>query len=434
MPLFQPASSTSRDMSTTQLNPLSHAASTDIAASLGNAHVNLFSDAPIPILIEDWSKVFEALMALQGNGVTDIDRYFDEHPQAVGELRKLHRFVDANQAVVRLCDADSRAHFLTKAHELLPADRTSNSAVYRAMFKRRTDCQGEHTLVTFSGRTVSIIWRCSLPDSLEGYRRLFFYAFDVTEQKGNSARLEALRAETARASRVSLFGELAASILHEIGQPLAGARTSSDAALRWLVRDDPEIEEAVSAIRAARRWTQDATEICRKIRGFLGKEPVKSVPFDPTEAIDSALCLVSPEASAKGISIETNVALALKVFADPLQVQQVLVNLLLNGIQSMDFNSANPQTLSLSVQADGAGSVLFEVRDSGCGIDSEMRQSLFQPFSTTKEGGIGMGLATARSIVEGHGGRIWVESAPLQGSRFRFTLPADHTTRSSSEP
>ncbi|EEF26313.1 conserved hypothetical protein, partial [Ricinus communis] len=258
-------------MSTT--NRPSRAHSDVVQAALGTPDVSLFSFAPIPILIEDWSLVFEALCALQDDGIHDIDQYFDERPEAVGELRKLHRFVDANEAAIRLFEAASREDFLERAKMLLPANRGSNSAVYRAMFKRQSACQGERMLVTLSGKKVPIIWRCSLPAELDGYRRLYFYAFDITEQKENNDRLQALRSEMARSSRVSLFGELAASILHEISQPLSGARTSSDAALRWLARETPEIDEAAAAIRDASRWAKDATEICRKIRGFLGKAP-----------------------------------------------------------------------------------------------------------------------------------------------------------------
>jgi two-component system, LuxR family, sensor kinase FixL len=395
-----------------------------VAAPTEATQADLFSTAPIPILLEDWSQVYVAVLELQRSGIPDIDRYFDERPEAVQELRRLHRFVDVNDAAVRLFEADSREHFLATARQLLPADRTSNSSVYRAMYKRETTCQGERTLVTFSGRKVPIIWRCSLPGDLDGYRRLFFYAFDVTEQKENANRLEALRAEMARSSRVSLFGELAASILHEISQPLSGVKTSSAAAQRWLERETPQIPEAVKAIRDASRWAGDATQICRKIRGFLGKVPVRPMQFDAVEVVDAALFLIAPEASSKGIPVETHVDAGLKVFADPLQIQQVLANLLLNGIHAIDSVPTNPRQLSITVRADGADTTEFAVHDTGCGVDSEAIGSLFQPFFTTKADGMGMGLAIVRSIVEGHGGRIWAESEPGQGTWFRFTLPA----------
>jgi len=420
-------------MSTTHRTQLSHAPHADVAAPGDLAQVNLFAAAPIPILLEDWSQVFEALRALQQSGVTDIDRYFDETPDAVSDLRKLHRFVDANDAAVHLFEAESKDHFMAKARELLPANRDSNSAVYRAMFNRETACQGERTLVTFSGRKVPIVWRCSLPRDLEGYRHLFFYAFDVTEQKENRDRLEALRAEMARSSRVSLFGELAASILHEVSQPLSGVRTSSDAALRWLERATPEVAEAVRAIRDASHWASDATEICRKMRNFLGKVPERPVQFDAVEVVDAALFLISPKANSEGILVETNITPGIKVFADPLQVQQVLVNLLVNGIHAVDSLPANRRTLSISVEDAGADTTAFAVYDTGRGIDDETLQSLFQPFFTTKADGMGMGLPIARSIVERHGGRIWAESQPDQRTCFRFVLPASRPAELSSD-
>jgi signal transduction histidine kinase len=381
-----------------------------------------FLSAPIPILIEDWSRVYEAVKQLQAAGITDIDRYFDEHPEAVEALRSLHAFVAANDAVLSLFEAQSREQFLAHAKDLLPANRTSNSAVLRAIFENKPACQGERTLRTFTGKTVPIVWRCSLPKSEEGYRRLHFYAFDVTQQKESNDRLQALRAEMARASRVSLFGEVSASILHEISQPLSAARASADASLRWLGRDRPEIEEAMSAIRDAARWARDATEICRKIRSFVGKTPVQSIRFPAIESVNSALFLISPEANAKEIRVESLVDPTIDVLADPVQIQQVLANLLLNGIQAIDSGPARERRLTVTVRRDGAEAV-FEVRDTGPGIEADEIELLFQPFYTSKADGMGMGLPVARSIVEAHHGRIWAQSEPGAGTCFGFTLP-----------
>jgi hypothetical protein len=167
--------------------------------------------------------------------------------------------------------------------------------VLRAIYDARPACQGERTLLTFKGRSVPIVWRCSLPKHEDGYRRLHFYAFDVTEQKEHSDRLDALRAEAARAARVSLFGEMSASILHEVSQPLSAVGSSAEAALRWLARDEPDIGEATAAIARAARWARDATEICRKIRGFIAKAPVQFVEFAASDAVHAALFWSRPK-------------------------------------------------------------------------------------------------------------------------------------------
>ncbi|MBB4513627.1 sensor histidine kinase [Paraburkholderia fungorum] len=396
---------------------------TDRPASTHLAESELFLSAPIPILIEDWSRVYRAIRRLQSTGISDIDKYFDAHPEAVADLRALHSFVAANDAVVSLFEAGSMERFMDRAKMLLPADRTSNGAVLRAMFENRSTCQGERTLVTFTGRTVPIVWRCSLPKNEEGYRRLCFYAFDVTEQKENSDRLEALRTEMARASRVSLFGEVSASILHEISQPLSAARASADASLRWLTRERPDVQEAAVAIRDAARWARDATEICRRIRGFVGKVPVQMVSFPASESVNAAILLIKPEANAKDIHVDSSVDADAHVFADPIQIQQVLANLLLNGIQAIATGHSAAHTLTVKVRRDG-NEVVFEVRDTGPGVDPAMIEQLFQPFYTSKPDGMGMGLPVARSIVEAHNGRIWAHGAPGEGTCFGFTLPA----------
>jgi signal transduction histidine kinase len=395
----------------------------DPFTSSNPAESELFLSAPIPILIEDWSRVYRAIKELQASGVADIDRYFDAHPEAVSNLRALHSFVAANDAVVALFDAQSREHFLAHAQILLPADRLSNSAVLRAIYENKPACQGERTLVTFAGRTVPIVWRCSLPNDEEGYRRLHFYAFDVTEQKENAERLEALRAEMARATRVSLFGEMSASILHEVSQPLSAASAAADASLRWLSRDEPNVDEASAAIANAARWARDAIEICRKIRGFIGKAPVQFIDFPAVESVKAALFLIAPEAGAKDVRVDSSVDPDIRVLADPVQIQQVLANLLLNGIQAIDMGPSRERVLTVTVVA-AAGEVVFDVRDTGPGVEPAKVDQLFQPFFTSKRDGMGMGLTVARAIVEAHHGRMWAHGEPGVGSCFSFALPA----------
>ncbi|MGF6539435.1 two-component system sensor kinase FixL [Paraburkholderia youngii] len=407
--------------------PIGHqpaeAQSRSLLAPVGLSKNQLFLSAPIPIMIEDWSRVYSSILDLRKSGVIDIDAWLDAHPDAIEELRALHSFVDANDAVIELFEAGTKAAFFDRARQLLPADRTSNVAVYRAMLEGHNACQSERTLVTFSGKKVPIVWRCALPDYEDGYRHLCFYAFDVTEQKEYNDRMQTMRAEMARSARVSLFGEVAASILHEISQPLSATRISADAALRCLENDVPKIDEAVESVRDAARWARDATEICRRMRGFLGKVPVHSVLTSAEDTIDSALFLISPEASSRGINIERNVDTGLSVFADPVQIQQVLANLLLNGIYAIDSNDGAQRNLSISAKRVDTGEVLFEVKDTGVGMDAHILESLFQPFFTTKANGMGMGLVVARSIIESHGGKIWVESTPQVGTCFSFTLP-----------
>lgn len=386
---------------------------------------DLFQFAPIPILVEDWLGIKQRIDCLRANGVEDLDAYLDQHPDFIEELRRQHSFVDANDAALSLFDAESKEVFFAWARQLLPANRLSNSQVLCAMFEKRTSCQGERTLTTLTGKKVPIVWRCSLPDEYDRYRRLHFYAFDVTEYKENSDKLQALRAEMARTARVSMAGQLVASITHEIGQPLSAIRTSLDAIARWLDRPQPDVDEALAASRHASRWTHDTSEICRRLRSFLVHAPIEATKLDCAEIIDSATLLVAPDATAKTIPIVKDIEPGVTAFADRIQLQQVLTNLLINGMHAIEAAGNDDRKALLRVRAASYGDTqtLFEVIDTGCGIKTPQPDAVFQPFSSTKSDGMGMGLPISKTIVETHGGKIWIAETGVDGTRFCFTLP-----------
>ncbi|VVE65178.1 nodulation protein NodV [Pandoraea captiosa] len=384
-----------------------------------------FRFAPIPILVEDWSGIRQWVDERKAEGVQDLDGYLDENPAAIQQLRDCHhRFVDANDAALKLFDAASRETFFAAAKALLPASRPSNSKVLKAMFDGETACQGERTLTSLTGRTIPIVWRCSLPTDPARYTRLHFYAFDISEYQENINRLQVMRAEMARAGRIALVGQLAASITHEISQPLSATRTSIEAAARWLDRDEPDIAEAMASVSDARRWARDATDICHRLRGFMTHTPVQARLQSAAEVVASAIYLILPEARAKAIEVETSVDEGLRVLVDRVQLQQVLGNLLLNGIHAIAATSdARARKLTVHVEPEGDASLLFKVMDTGHGIDAASHETLFQPFSTSKSEGMGVGLSISKSIIEAHGGRIWAESVEEKGATLCFTLP-----------
>lgn len=385
----------------------------------------LFRVAPIPILIEDWSRIKQRIDSLRESGVRDLHTYLDEHPNVIEELRRLHSFVDANDATLSLFEAASQDIFFAWANRLLPANRLSNSQVLHAIFEGRASCQGERTLTTLGGQQVPIVWRCSLPKEADQYRRLHFYAFDITEYKENSDRLEAMRAEMARTARVSTVGQLVASITHEISQPLSAIRTSLEAALRWLERPKPDLEEALASMRYALRWSHDTSEICHRLRSFLVRAPVEAVELDCAEIVDSATRLIAPEAGKKAITIVQEIEPGITAYADRIQVQQVLINLLINGMHAIEAAGRGGRDARLRVRAlsRDTGLTLIEVIDTGCGIKPAQREAIFQPFSSNTSGGMGMGLPICKSIVEAHGGAIWIDATSDEGTRFCFTLP-----------
>ncbi len=250
-------------------------------------------------------------------------------------------------------------------------------------------------------------------------------AADVTERKRAEQEREKLReleAELAHVNRVSMLGELAAALSHELKQPIAAAITNANTCFRWLARDEPDVQEAREA---AIRIVQDgnrATEIINRLRSFYTKgAPAERELVDVNEVLREMLALLQKEANRFSISMRTEAAAEFpKVRADRVQLQQVLLNLMLNGIDAMKETGGELTTKS---ELGQDGHLLISVSDTGVGLPAEQADQIFDAFFTTKPHGSGMGLAISRSIVESHGGRLWATSNAGRGAVFCFTLP-----------
>ena len=236
-------------------------------------------------------------------------------------------------------------------------------------------------------------------------------------------RLQQAQADLARVSRLTTMGELAASIAHEVTQPLAAILTNAETCLRWLARDRPD-----EARRAAERIINSghrATEILKSIRALARKSSPEMTQLDINEAIREVLVLMRGELGRHNVSLETSLWDGLEpVIGDRVQLQQVILNLIVNGIEAMTASIDHPRLLRVSSQMDGQGNVLIAVEDTGAGLDPTKMDRIFDAFFTTKPEGIGIGLSICRSIVEGRGGRLWASPNLPYGSIFRFTLPA----------
>lgn len=250
-------------------------------------------------------------------------------------------------------------------------------------------------------------------------------ARDITDRKRAEAerdKLRQLEADLARINRVTTMGELTASLAHEINQPIAAAVTDANTSVRWLASETPNIEEAREAAKRAVKDATRAGEIISRVRSLFKKGSPQRELVNLNEVIEEMTSLLRNEAIRYGVSIESKLAADLpQVMADRVQLQQVLMNLMLNGIDAMK-GVANPRKLTLSSQRDGSNQLLVSVSDTGIGVPSESGQ-IFQAFFTTKPHGTGMGLAISRTIIESHGGRLWTTSNSGYGAIFYFTLP-----------
>jgi PAS domain S-box-containing protein len=245
---------------------------------------------------------------------------------------------------------------------------------------------------------------------------------------------EALRdahVELAHVTRVTMLGQMTASISHEVNQPLAAIVTSAQASLRWLEREPPDLGEARGAVQRIITDGARAAEVIRRVRALLHKTDVEKVPIDINSVVDEVLALVQRELFRHRVPLRKELAPSLPmVLADRVQLQQVIINLVMNGVEAMQLVSDRPRELWIASRQDDAHHVLVAVKDSGVGITAENEARLFTAFFTTKSSGMGIGLSICRSIIEAHGGRLWASRNVGPGATFQFTLPAFHETRS----
>jgi signal transduction histidine kinase len=219
------------------------------------------------------------------------------------------------------------------------------------------------------------------------------------------------------------MGELTASLAHEIKQPIAAAVTNAKTCLRWLGRDQPDVAEAREAAARIIKDVTRASDIISRIRLLFKKGAPQQESLDVNEVIEEMIAMLRNEASRYSISIGSDLANDLpKIRADHVQLQQVFMNLMLNGIEAMMDRQAPGKLLVKSQQAEN-GQILISISDTGAGLSPEQAEQIFNAFFTTKPHGTGMGLPISRSIIESHGGRLWAAHNYPRGATFCFTLP-----------
>jgi C4-dicarboxylate-specific signal transduction histidine kinase len=253
---------------------------------------------------------------------------------------------------------------------------------------------------------------------------------EIAERKITQEALMRAQAEVARVARVMTLGELAASIAHELNQPLAGVVLNGNACLRWLATQPPNLKEARQAIERAIRDAMRASGVLARVRGLLKKgQPVKE-RVDLHGLLQEVLTLVQGELRRHRVSVQSEFVEGLPgVMADRVGLQQVLLSLLMNAIESMSAVADRARLLQLRTGQPRPGVVEVVVQDSGVGLKSGHLTQIFESFYTTKPEGLGMGLAISRSIVDAHGGRLSAEANEGPGATFRFTLPVEEDVR-----
>jgi signal transduction histidine kinase len=312
-----------------------------------------------------------------------------------------------------------------------PEDRDKLKLASERTFLNKVNCDVEFRIVKPDG-TVKHIHGIGHPvlSATGELVQVLGTMVDVTERKRAEEardRLRQLESDLAHIDRVSTLGEMAASLAHEIKQPIAAAITSANSCIEWLAHEPPNLDRARAAAARIDKYGNRAAEIIDRIRSFYKKSPPQRELVDVNGIIHEMLTLLKGEATGSSIAMRTDLSAELpEIMVDRVQLQQVFMNLMLNGIEAMEDSGGE-----LTVKSERQdGQLQFSVSDTGVGLPTEKIDQIFSAFFTTKPQGSGMGLAISRSIVESHGGRLWAAANDGRGATFHFTLPIQFTESS----
>jgi PAS domain S-box-containing protein len=294
---------------------------------------------------------------------------------------------------------------------------------FRDFVYRSVSGKGTPMYVKASGKPVF-----DAKGEFRGYRGTGTDATATMHAREEHEKLRQLESDLAHMNRLGIIGEQAASLVHEITQPVATARNNARAALNFLDRQPPDLGEVREALACVVGDADRAGEIIDRIRDHIRKAPLRKDRFDLNDAINEVILLGRSAISKNGVLVQIVLAKGLfPVLGDRVQLQQVILNLVLNAVEAMGAVEAGPRELLISTQQTETNGVLVAVRDSGPGIDPVYVEHLFEAFYTTKSSGLGLGLSICRSIIDAHGGRLWAESNDPRGAVFQFTLPGAET-------
>jgi C4-dicarboxylate-specific signal transduction histidine kinase len=258
---------------------------------------------------------------------------------------------------------------------------------------------------------------------------------EIAERERAEEAYREAQAELSRVSRLSALGTLAASISHEVNQPLAAVVTNADACAMWLSSDPPNLDEVRAAVDLIAREGTRASDVVRKIRAMFTKGAPETASVDINDLMREAVSFVQAEISKNAVELLLDLEEHLPAtIADRVQLQQVIVNLIQNAIEAMSAVNDRPRELAIRSQSTPESEILISVRDSGVGIDPKDQRRIFNSFFTTKPQGMGMGLSISHSIIESQGGRLWASSNPDHGVTMNFTLPAGQATLPARQP
>lgn len=400
----------------------------EIAAS-EQRYRNLIDNIPLPVWQVDARVMSGVIERLKASGVDNIEDYLATQPDMVRFASEAVVVTEVNDSAMRLFRGQRREDCLRDVSYLFAGTPAAAARVVIAHFGGERNYSEEMKILTFDGELLDVLFYVTFPQYPEKLDKTLIMMIDVTEQRRIERQLRKIEADFAHAARISALGELVTSIAHEVRQPLSVIVTDADTGIRWLARDEPNLPKVKTIMARIMENAHRANEVIRRIKDMAVKsDPVRDL-VDLNDIVRESVLFVRSESQAHDIAISSRLAGGLRrVLGDRVQVQQVIVNLLINGIQAIV--ATNPGIREISVEtAPTADTVSLVVRDSGGGIQPDDIDKIFDGFFSRKPDGMGMGLAICRSIIADHGGTITVANEGVRGAVFTVALPVADTSQ-----
>jgi C4-dicarboxylate-specific signal transduction histidine kinase len=385
----------------------------------------IFEQSRVALWERDYSQVRALLMALRNQGVSDLRAHARNNPDFIADCITRIPTVAANTAALELLgDVDARS--ISSMRRYIAQDDATFLELMVAIFNQVSSFEGKGSIITSDGTTKLVLLTVGFPEDVANFNRVIVGMFDITEREMAQKALFEAQAELALASRAATVGALSASLAHELNQPLGALVVNAQTLQRWLDRDPPDLAAVSRSAERIVRDSQRASDIIQSTRSMLGRHSPVVEPVSLIDLVSETRALMEVELLRNRVVVETNAASDPNtVIAVRIELQQVLINLFTNAVQAMAATPEEHRRISVTIEPAEGQSISVKVHDNGPGLGAEVLQNLFKPFCTTKETGLGMGLAICRSMLEARGGTLTASNHAEGGALFQMIVPIE---------